>query len=77
LSDAAGQILAVSRVELGLGIAIGAITFSGSVIAFLKLSGRMSGSPIMLPGRHVINLGTLLAILGLTALTPSRRRRRG
>ncbi len=66
--DEAGQILGVSRVELGLGIAIGAITFSGSVIAFLKLSGRMSGSPIMLPGRHVINLGTLAAILGLIGL---------
>jgi len=65
--DSAGQILAVSRIELGLGIAIGAITFSGSVIAFLKLSGRMSGSPILLPGRHVINLGTLVAILGLIA----------
>lgn len=63
--DAAGQILAVSRIELGLGIAIGAITFSGSVIAFLKLSGRMSGSPILLPARHIINLGTLAAILGL------------
>ncbi|MFN4021022.1 MAG: NAD(P)(+) transhydrogenase (Re/Si-specific) subunit beta [Erythrobacter sp.] len=67
ITDAAGQIMAVSRIELGLGIAIGAITFSGSVIAFLKLSGRMSGSPIMLPGRHVINLGTLAAILGLIA----------
>ncbi len=66
--DSAGQILAVSRIELGLGIAIGAITFSGSVIAFLKLSGRMSGSPIMLPGRHVINLGTLTAILALIGL---------
>jgi NAD(P) transhydrogenase subunit beta len=65
ITDAADQILAVSRVELGLGIAIGAITFSGSIIAFLKLSGRMSGSPIMLPGRHVINLGTLVAIIGL------------
>ena len=54
-----------SRVEMGLGIAIGAITFSGSVIAFLKLAGKMSGSPILLPGRHVINLGTLLLILGL------------
>ncbi len=63
--DEAGQILVVSRVELGLGIAIGAITFSGSVIAFLKLSGRMSGSPILLPLRHFINLGTLAAILGL------------
>jgi len=63
--DEAGQILVVSRIELGLGIAIGAITFSGSVIAFLKLSGRMSGSPILLPLRHVINLGTLAAIIGL------------
>ena len=59
------QIQMVSRIELGLGIAIGAITFSGSVIAFLKLSGRMSGSPILLPGRHIINLGTLAAILGI------------
>ena len=57
----------VSRVEMALGIAIGAITFSGSVIAFLKLNGNMSGAPIMLPLRHVINLGTLAAILGLTA----------
>jgi len=61
-----GSIHAVSRLEMGLGIAIGAITFSGSVIAFLKLAGKMSGSPILLPGRHVINLGTLIAILGLT-----------
>ena len=67
ITDAAGQILMVSRVELGLGIAIGAITFSGSVIAFLKLSGRMSGNPILLPMRHVINLGTLVAILGMIA----------
>ena len=55
-----------SRIEMGLGIAIGAITFSGSVIAFLKLAGKMSGAPIMLPGRHVINLGMLAAIIGLT-----------
>ncbi|AGH48368.1 NAD(P) transhydrogenase subunit beta [Sphingomonas sp. MM-1] len=64
---ATGEILRVSRIEMGLGIAIGAITFSGSVIAFLKLNGNMSGKPIMLPGRHVINLGTLAAILGLVA----------
>jgi len=55
----------LSRVEMGLGVAIGAITFSGSVIAFLKLNGNMSGKPILLPARHVINLGTLAAILGL------------
>jgi NAD(P) transhydrogenase subunit beta len=57
----------VSRIEMGLGVAIGAITFSGSVIAFLKLNGNMSGKPILLPLRHVINLGTLAAILALVA----------
>src|SRR5207244_10870984 len=61
-------ILTVSRVEMGLGVAIGAVTFSGSVIAFLKLNGNMSGKPIMLPGRHVINLATLAAILVLVAI---------
>ncbi|OBX20429.1 NAD synthetase [Erythrobacter sp. QSSC1-22B] len=65
--EASGNISAVSRVEMMLGAAIGAITFSGSVIAFAKLSGRMSGSPILLPGRHVINLGTLAAIVAGTA----------
>jgi len=65
IAGADGAIHAVSRVEMGLGIAIGAITFSGSVIAFLKLNGNMSGAPILLPGRHVINLGTLAFILGL------------
>ena len=67
ISGADGVINPVSRVEMGLGIAIGAITFSGSVIAFLKLAGKMSGAPILLPLRHVINLGTLAAILGLIA----------
>ncbi len=62
-----GLINTVSRIEMGLGIAIGAITFSGSIIAFLKLNGNMSGSPILLPARHVINLGALAAILGLIA----------
>ncbi|MBB4642302.1 NAD(P)(+) transhydrogenase (Re/Si-specific) subunit beta [Rhizorhapis suberifaciens] len=62
-----GVIHLVSRVEMGLGSAIGAITFSGSVIAFLKLNGNMSGAPIMLPARHVINLGTLAGIIGLIA----------
>ena len=63
IAGADGVIEVQSRVEMGLGIAIGAITFSGSVIAFLKLAGKMSGAPIMLPGRHVINLGTLAAII--------------
>ena len=61
------NIFPVSRIEMGLGVAIGAITFSGSVIAFLKLNGNMSGKPILLPLRHVINLGTMASILGLIA----------
>jgi NAD(P) transhydrogenase subunit beta len=65
IAEPDGLIHLNSRIEMGLGVAIGAITFSGSVIAFLKLNGNMSGKPIMLPGRHVINLGTLLGILGL------------
>ncbi|MEP0708474.1 MAG: NAD(P)(+) transhydrogenase (Re/Si-specific) subunit beta [Parvibaculum sp.] len=51
-------------IEMGIGVAIGAITFSGSIIAFAKLNGNMSGAPIMLPGRHVINAGLALAIVG-------------
>jgi H+-translocating NAD(P) transhydrogenase subunit beta len=61
------NIFPVSRIEMALGAAIGAITFSGSVIAFLKLNGNMSGAPILLPARHTINLTTLAAILFLTA----------
>ena len=56
-----GNINVASLIEMSLGAAIGAITFTGSVIAFAKLDGRMSGAPIMLPGRHLINL----ALFGL------------
>jgi H+-translocating NAD(P) transhydrogenase subunit beta len=59
----AGNIHQASLVEMSLGVAIGAITFTGSVIAFLKLSGRMSGAPIMLPLRHVINIVLALALV--------------
>jgi H+-translocating NAD(P) transhydrogenase subunit beta len=58
-----GEIHAQSRIEMALGAAIGAITFSGSVIAFLKLDGRMSGAPILLPFRHWINIALGLALL--------------
>ncbi|MFM5923979.1 MAG: NAD(P)(+) transhydrogenase (Re/Si-specific) subunit beta [Novosphingobium sp.] len=61
-----GLIHGASKIEMALGIAIGAITFSGSVIAFLKLAGKMGGAPIMLPGRHVINIVLLLAIAFFT-----------
>lgn len=65
ITDLMGNIYAASKVEMSLGAAIGAITFSGSVIAFAKLNGSMSGAPIMLPGRHVINAAIGLAIVGL------------
>jgi NAD(P) transhydrogenase subunit beta len=60
-----GSIAGVSLLEMSLGVAIGAITFTGSVIAFAKLSGRMSGKPIILPARHLINLAlaVLMAVL--------------
>jgi NAD(P) transhydrogenase subunit beta len=58
-----GHIHQQSLIEMSLGVAIGAITFTGSVIAFLKLSGRMSGAPIMLPARHVINLALFAALI--------------
>lgn len=57
-----GSIREESLLEMALGLAIGAITFSGSVIAFAKLDGRMSGAPIILPYRHLINIGIALAI---------------
>ncbi|MEQ1809744.1 MAG: NAD(P)(+) transhydrogenase (Re/Si-specific) subunit beta [Terricaulis sp.] len=53
-----------SLIELSLGTAIGAITFTGSVIAFAKLNGNMSGAPIILPARHIINIG-IAALIGL------------
>jgi H+-translocating NAD(P) transhydrogenase subunit beta len=60
---APGNIHQASLVEMSLGAAIGALTFTGSVIAFLKLSGRMSGAPIMLPMRHYINIVLALALV--------------
>src|ERR1700752_3948146 len=58
-----GNIHPQSLVEMSLGVAIGALTFTGSVIAFLKLSARMSGAPIILPARHLINIGLGIALI--------------
>jgi len=65
---AEGAIHGGSLFEMALGAAIGAVTFTGSVIAFLKLDGRMSGKPIMLPSRHLINIGLALLLLVLLVL---------
>ncbi|HEX4078628.1 MAG TPA: NAD(P)(+) transhydrogenase (Re/Si-specific) subunit beta [Rhizomicrobium sp.] len=56
-----GAIRTQSLIEMSLGVAIGAITFAGSLIAFAKLNGNMSGAPILLPARHALNI--LLAVL--------------
>ena len=58
----------IHEIEIFLGILIGAITFSGSVIAFGKLCGRISGKPVLLTGRHWLNLGLLLAVITLGVL---------
>jgi NAD(P) transhydrogenase subunit beta len=60
-----GAIHGTSLLEMALGVAIGAVTFTGSVIAFSKLSGRMSGKPIILPLRHLINLALAVLLIGL------------
>ena len=60
-----GGINVISLFEMSLGVAIGAITFTGSVIAFAKLSGRMSGKPITLPLRHIINLALAVLLVWL------------
>ena len=61
----AGAIRTQSLVEMSLGVAIGIITFAGSLIAFAKLNGNMKGAPILLPARHLLNLALALAIVGL------------
>ncbi|MEO0545269.1 MAG: NAD(P)(+) transhydrogenase (Re/Si-specific) subunit beta [Pseudomonadota bacterium] len=63
-----GDIKTVALIEMSIGVAIGAITFTGSIIAFLKLDGRMSGKPIMLPMRHIINLALGIGIVVLVGV---------
>ncbi|MEM6641251.1 MAG: Re/Si-specific NAD(P)(+) transhydrogenase subunit beta [Pseudomonadota bacterium] len=60
-----GAAKTIHDVETYLGILIGAVTFSGSIIAFGKLSGRIGGNPVLLPARHVLNLGLLVASIYL------------
>ncbi|WP_334161627.1 NAD(P)(+) transhydrogenase (Re/Si-specific) subunit beta [Phenylobacterium sp.] len=64
----AGRVHLTSLIELSLGLAIGAITFTGSVIAFAKLNGNMSGAPILLPARHLLNIAIGLGIVALVVV---------
>ncbi|MBK8770859.1 MAG: NAD(P)(+) transhydrogenase (Re/Si-specific) subunit beta [Rhizobiales bacterium] len=63
-----GVIHKQSLIEMSLGAAIGAVTFTGSIIAFLKLDGRMSGAPILLPARHVINIALAVALVAAVVM---------
>src|SRR6201994_2197134 len=68
-----GAIRTQSLIEMSLGVAIGAITFAGSLIAFAKLNGNMSGTPIILPARHLLNLVLFLVIAGLIVFFAMRQ----
>ncbi|MEZ4743157.1 MAG: NAD(P)(+) transhydrogenase (Re/Si-specific) subunit beta [Bdellovibrionota bacterium] len=66
-TDLIGSAKLIHEIEVFVGVLIGGITFTGSIVAFAKLSGRASGSPLLLPGRHMINLIMLVGsvILGI------------
>ncbi|GAA5146032.1 Re/Si-specific NAD(P)(+) transhydrogenase subunit beta [Microbacterium pseudoresistens] len=69
-----GALADIHHAEVFIGIFIGGVTFTGSIVAFLKLSGRMSSTPLMLPGKNILNLGAIVVFIGLTVwyvITPS------
>ncbi len=70
----APELVGIQHAEVFIGVFIGAVTFTGSIVAFLKLSGRMSSKPLMLPGKNFLNVGALVLFLLLTVwyvITPS------
>ncbi|MFF5964667.1 Re/Si-specific NAD(P)(+) transhydrogenase subunit beta [Streptomyces collinus] len=67
-----GSLLAIHHAEVFIGVFIGAVTFTGSVVAYLKLSARINSRPLTLPGKHVLNIGALVAFVALTAAFVAR-----
>ncbi len=68
------ELVGIHHAEVFIGVFIGAVTFTGSIVAFLKLSGRMSSKPLMLPGKNALNIGALALFVVLTVwyvATPS------
>ncbi|MEW1974205.1 Re/Si-specific NAD(P)(+) transhydrogenase subunit beta [Microbacterium profundi] len=69
-----GALADVHHAEVFIGIFIGGVTFTGSIVAFLKLSGRISSKPLMLPGKNLLNVGAIVVFIALTVwyvITPS------
>ena len=62
----AADLIGIHHAEVFIGVFIGAVTFTGSIVAFLKLSARMSSKPLMLPGKNVLNVGALVVFVALT-----------
>lgn len=64
--DLAPELVGVHRAEVFIGVFIGAVTFTGSIVAYLKLSAKMSSKPLILPGRNFLNLAALISFIALT-----------
>ena len=71
-TEVAGNLLGIHSAEVVIGVFIGAVTFTGSIVAFLKLSGRIKSNPLMLPAHNVLNLGALVAFAVLTVCLRDR-----
>src|SRR3954470_1032910 len=67
-TEVAGNLLGIHSAEVVIGVFIGAVTFTGSIVAFLKLSGRIKSNPLMLPAHNALNLGALIAFAVLTVV---------
>jgi NAD(P) transhydrogenase subunit beta len=67
-TEVPGSLVGIHSAEVVIGVFIGAVTFTGSIVAFLKLSGRIKSNPLMLPGRNALNLGALVAFAVLAVV---------
>ncbi|MGI5429543.1 Re/Si-specific NAD(P)(+) transhydrogenase subunit beta [Streptomyces sp. CA-179760] len=67
-----GSLLGIHHAEVFIGVFIGAVTFTGSVVAYLKLSARIKSNPLTLPGKHILNVGALVAFVALTVAFVAR-----
>jgi NAD(P) transhydrogenase subunit beta len=67
-TEVAGNLLGIHSAEVVIGVFIGAVTFTGSIVAFLKLSARIKSNPLMLPAHNALNLGALVAFVVLTGV---------